>query len=185
MTEKQAIYYELLAIRCRRGQREALEELVRGWEKRLFYYIRRLIDDEQTAWQVLQETWLKVLQGIKKLREPRKLPAWLYTIARRTALSHLRSKYSKQALLEADENISGLEDRDSALEFDNAEQVHYGLGRISLPHREVLTLFFLQDLSTEEVAEVLNIPAGTVKSRLHFAKRALRSVLEMEEQSHE
>jgi RNA polymerase sigma-70 factor (ECF subfamily) len=174
MTEKQAIYYELLAIRCRRGQKEALEELVRGWEKRLFYYIRRVVDDEQIAWQVLQETWLKVLQGIKKLREPRKLPAWLYTIARRTALSHLRSKYSKQALLGTDENVSDLED-----------QVHYGLGRISLPHREVLTLFFMQDLSTEEVAEVLNIPVGTVKSRLHFAKRALRSVLEMEEQSHE
>ena len=64
MTEKQAIYYELLVLRCQRGQRDALEELVRNWEKRLFYYVRRLVGDEQTAWQVLQETWVKVLVGV-------------------------------------------------------------------------------------------------------------------------
>jgi len=55
LTDKEAIYCELLVLRCWRGQKDALEELVRSWEKRLFYYIRRLVDDEQTAWQVLQE----------------------------------------------------------------------------------------------------------------------------------
>jgi RNA polymerase sigma-70 factor (ECF subfamily) len=65
--------------------------------------------------------------------------------------------------------------------FEDAEQVHRALGRISLPHREVLTLFFLEDLSQEQMAEVLGIPLGTVKSRLSYAKRALRSVLEQEE----
>ena len=181
MTEKEAIYYQLLVLRCRQGQKEALEELVRRWEKRLFYYIRRLVEDEQDAWQILQETWVKVLRGIKKLREPRSLPAWLYGIARKTTMSHLRAEYAKQALFESDENISDSEGRNSNFNFDDAEQVHYGLGRISLPHREVLTLFFLQDLSTEEIAGVLNIPAGTVKSRLYYAKQALKRVLEKEE----
>ena len=82
MADKQAIYYELLVLRCCRGQKEALEELVTSWERRLFYYIHRLVDDEQDAWIILQETWVKVLQNIKKLREPRKLPVWLYSIAR-------------------------------------------------------------------------------------------------------
>jgi hypothetical protein len=72
LTEKQAIYYEHLVLPRQRGQADAFRDLVRTWEKRLFYYIRRLIDDEQDAWQVLQETWLKVLAGIKKLRQPRK-----------------------------------------------------------------------------------------------------------------
>ncbi|MHC4619728.1 MAG: hypothetical protein ACYTEQ_18435, partial [Planctomycetota bacterium] len=53
LTEKEAIYYELLVLRCRRGQKDAFEELVRDWQMRLFYYIRRLVDDEQTAWQLL------------------------------------------------------------------------------------------------------------------------------------
>lgn len=178
MSEKETIYYELLVLRCRQGQKDALEELVRGWEKRLFYYIRRLVEDEQDAWQILQETWVKVLQGIKKLRQPQKLPSWLYSIARKTTMSHLRAEYAKQALFESDENISDSEGRNSNFNFDDAEQVHYGLGRISLPHREVLTLFFLQDLSTEEIAEVLKTPIGTIKSRLYYAKRALKAVLE-------
>ena len=65
MSDKKAIYYELLILRCKRGQKEALEELVSNWEKRLFYYIRRLIEDEQEAWSILQEVWVKVLQNIK------------------------------------------------------------------------------------------------------------------------
>lgn len=182
MTEKEAIYYELLVLRCRRGQRNALEELIRTWEGRLFYYIRRLVDDEQQAWQILQQTWVKVLGGIKKLREPRKLPSWLYRIARNTAMSHLRAEYSNRALLEESKNLADVEDNGDNLAFEDAEQIHYGLGQISLHHREVLTLFFLQEMSVERVAEVLEIPAGTVKSRLYHARRALKAVLEKEPQ---
>lgn len=185
MTRKDAIYCELLVLRCQRGQKDALEELVRDWQMRLFYYICRLVDDEQTAWQVLQETWVKVLRNIGKLREPRKLPAWLYSIARKTAISHLRAEYRERAFFEADGTAKNTEQDDCELSFEDAEQVHYGLGRISLPHREILTLFFLRDLSLEEIARVLSIPRGTVKSRLHYARRALRTVLEKEDQRYE
>jgi len=180
LDDKQAIYYELLILRCCRGQKEALEELVTSWERRLFYYIHRLVDDEQDAWVILQETWVKVLQNIKKVREPRKLPVWLYSIARNTAISHLRKSYSEKAIFKYDENISNMGDCDSNLSFDNAEQIHYGLGLISLQHRDVLTLFFLRDLSLEEIAQILHVPVGTVKSRLYYAKQALKDVLKKE-----
>ena len=185
MTEKQAIYYELLVQRCRRGRKDALEELVGTWEKRLFYYIRRLVDNEQDAWQILQETWLKVLRGIGTLKEPRNLPAWLYCIARNTAVSHLRAGYCEQAFRESNAGCSDVHGCDPNLDFDNAERVHYGLGRIPLVHRDILTLFFLRDLSIEQIAEVMTIPVGTVKSRLHYAKRALKAVLEEREPEHE
>jgi RNA polymerase sigma factor (sigma-70 family) len=185
LTEKEAIYYELLVLRCRQGQKSAFEELVRMWEQRLFYYIRRLVDDEQEAWQILQEIWVKVLRGIRKLREPRKLPTWLYITARNTAISHIRHENARQSFFENSKNISSNVGRDCTLSFDDAEQVHYGLGRISLQHRDVLTLFFLQDLSAEEIGEVLEVPVGTVKSRLYYAKRALKAVLEKEESNYE
>ena len=185
MSDKEAIYYELLVLRCRRGQKSAFEQLFRAWERPLFYYIRRLVDNEQVAWQILQETWVKVLRGIRKLREPRNLPAWLYSVARKTAMSHFRAEYAKQAFFDNNGNITDTAECDHAPNFDDAEQVHYGLGRLSLPHREVLTLFFLQDLSVEEIAHVLEIPVGTVKSRLYYAKRSLKAVLEKEEQKYE
>ena len=181
MTEKEEVYYELLILRCRRGQKAALEELVQNWEKRLFYYIRRLVDDEQDVWQILQETWVKVLSGIGKLREPRRLSAWLYSIARNTAISHLRRQYKKEILLGQNEDICDVEDDSVNLSLEDAEQIHYGLGRLPLHHREVLTLFFLQDLRVEEISEVLEIPSGTVRSRLYHAKRALKNILEEKE----
>lgn len=176
--EKELIYYELLVLRCQRGETGAVEELIHNWEKRLFYYVRRLVDNEQDAWDILQETWLKVIQGIRLLREPRKLPTWLYRIARNTTMSHLRDEYSKRALLAKSESPPNSEGSPEGFVFEDAERVHCGLSRISLPHREVLTLYFLQDLSLEGVADVLGVPLGTVKSRLHYAKRALRAILE-------
>lgn len=97
MTDKEAIYHELLVLRCRRGQKSAFEELLRMCEKRLFYYIRRIVDDENDACQILQETWVMVLRGIRKLRDPRKLPVWLYRTARNTAITHLR--YDSDSIL--------------------------------------------------------------------------------------
>lgn len=180
ITGKESIYYELLILRCKRREKEALEELIHNWERRLFYYVRRLVDNEQDAWDILQEIWLKVVRSIKSLREPRRLPAWLYRIARNTAMSYFRTQHSKIVLINEDENTSYIDGNDEHFHFEDAEQVHYGLGQISLPHREVLTLYFLHDISLEEIAEVLNIPLGTVKSRLHYAKSALRTVLEKE-----
>lgn len=177
---RKAIYNELLVLRCQQGEEAAWEELVSLWEKRLFYYIRRLIEDEQETWQILQEVWLRVLQGIGKLREPRSLPKWLYAIARHTAMSHLRQVYTQKTIVATSEAPPNAGTDDDLFRFIDAEQVHYGLGRISLAHREVLTLFFLQDLSVDDIAELLEVPAGTVKSRLYYARRALRSVLEKE-----
>jgi RNA polymerase sigma-70 factor, ECF subfamily len=182
LTEKEAIYCELLVLRCRRGQKDALEEVVRTWERRLFYYVRRLVGDEQEAWQILQDTWLKVLRGIGSLREPRNLPAWLYGIARNTAFSHLRARHAEESLLTSQADAADAAQTGPDLEFEDAERVQYGLGRISLEHRDVLTLFFLQDLSIEQIAGVVNVPEGTVKSRIYHAKRALKKILEAREQ---
>jgi len=74
ITHKDTIYNELLVIRCRRGDNDAFKELIGNWERRIFYYIRRLVGDEQDAWDILQETWIKAFKGIGRLREPARLP---------------------------------------------------------------------------------------------------------------
>jgi RNA polymerase sigma-70 factor (ECF subfamily) len=183
--DKDAVARELLALRCRRGDRAALEELVQAYEKRLLYFVRRLVRDEADAWDVLQKTWLKVLHGISGLSDPCSLTPWLYRVARNTALSHVRlhepycEPLTDRADAVADTSANGQP------QWENAEQVHRGLLALSLPHREVLTLFFLEDLSVDEVASVLGVPPGTVKSRLHYAKLELRKALEGKLPHHE
>jgi RNA polymerase sigma-70 factor, ECF subfamily len=180
MTDKERIYDELLVLRCRRKDRDAFPELIHRWEKKLFYFIRRLVSDEEDAWDILQETWIKVLQGIGSLQNPGSLASWLYSIARYTTMDHFRGRYAEVQTEETYEETLAEIPEDNPWDFDDAERVHRGLDRISLAHREALTLFFLEDFSIEEIASILNVAPGTVKSRLHYAKRALRTVLEEE-----
>ena len=125
-------------------------------------------------------------RGIRSLRDSSRLAPWLYTIARRTAMNHFRSKYARRET-QTSEVITDetADDQDEQLNLENAELVHFGLGRLGLPEREVLTLYFLDDLTIGEIAALLEIPAGTVKSRLFKARRDLRRVLEEEAHRHD
>ena len=180
MQSKERIYNELLVFRCRRGNKQAFEELVKAWEKRLLYYIRRLIADEQQAWQVLQETWLEVLKAIKRLKDPARFAAWLYSIARHKAMDVMRAEYREATRNETIKHENHPHNDNALHVFDKVDQVHYGLSKIAVHHREILTLFFLEDLSLTDIAKVLSVPLGTAKSRLHYAKQALRAALEKE-----
>jgi RNA polymerase sigma-70 factor (ECF subfamily) len=178
---KEAVQQELLVLRCQRGERAALDELIRHWETRLFYYVRRLVASEEDAWDVLQQTWVRVLKGIKTVSAPDRLPVWLYQVARASALSHWRGHYRASARIDQDFDLGEIPEDQSDDHHDDCELVHLGLSRISLPHREVLTLHFLENFRLDQMAEILGIPEGTVKSRLFHARRALRDALEPEE----
>jgi RNA polymerase sigma-70 factor (ECF subfamily) len=175
--EKEAAYDEWLVVRCQQGQKEAFEELIRRWESRLFYYIRRLTPGEQDAWDVLQKVWLAVIGGIKNLQDRRSLPIWLYRLARNCAASQFRAERFDREFRLPSEDLSYIEEDDPDFTLENAEQVHHGLAKLALPFREVLTLFFLEGMSVAQIARIVDVPEGTVKSRLHHAKQALRSVL--------
>jgi len=184
-TDRETVYSEWLVLRLKDGQKPAFEELIRHWEKRLFYYVRRIVPTEEDAWDVLQQTWMKVLKGIGSLKDHGALATWLYRIARDTALSRWREEYKERARRDESNDLTGLEAQVDDFRPEDAQRVHRALGRLSVMHREVLTLYFLDDLSMNQVAEVLEVPLGTVKSRLHHAKSALRSVLSQEDGRHD
>jgi RNA polymerase sigma-70 factor, ECF subfamily len=178
LSTRDLIQCELLVLRCKRRDSQAASELVSMFQRALFYYIHRLVDSEEDAWDVLQETWMSVFRSLSSLNDPCALPAFLYRVARNHALSRLRKRKLDGRL------ISHLDPPDPAGQADidftreDAAEVHVALQRLPLAHREVLTLFFLQDLSIKEIASVLTLPEGTVKSRLHHAKQSLRKLIE-------
>jgi RNA polymerase sigma-70 factor (ECF subfamily) len=177
---------ELLVIRCKRRDMAAWDELVRRWNDRLLYYLRRLIDDEHDATNALQEVWLHAFRGVHGLKNDSRLAPWLYRIARRTAMNHFRSRYARREEIKSEAVADVVDDNpDTQLHFENAELVHYAFARLGLPEREALTLYFLEDLTVAEMAELLEIPTGTVKSRLFKARQDLRRVLEREDPIHE
>jgi RNA polymerase sigma-70 factor (ECF subfamily) len=171
---------DLLARRCQRGDTRAWHAVVARYEKRLLYFVRRLVEDERDALDVLQQTWMSALASIGRLGEPRALRTWLYRIARNEAVNHLRRNGRRMESTDspAVESAPDGSADDEMWSAECAEHVHAALSKLSPSHREVLTLHFLEDASVEEIAAVLDVPAGTVKSRLHYARAALREQLQ-------
>ena len=175
--DKNEIYCELLLLRSRRGDSRAFRELVEIFERRLLYYLRRLANNEQEAWDILQQVWIKVIRNIRSIKNPRKFKSWLYTVAHHTAADRISALVKERARRE-EIDLDEMADENSDFEpFENASLVHYGLSKLSVDQREILTLFFLEEFSIADNAGILKLPDGTVKSRLRRARNALRSIL--------
>jgi RNA polymerase sigma-70 factor (ECF subfamily) len=171
-------YDEWLAIRCVLGEPGAFEEMVREMERPLLYYAAKLLGDDDRALDVLQEVWIAAFRTIRRLDQPQRLRAWLYRITRSRALDRLRSERSR-LMAERSRALSGEEEPgdDPTFNQEDAAELHRALDTIDLKHREVLVLHFIDDLSIAEIASVVGGPPGTVKSRIHYAKRALKEAL--------
>ena len=148
------------------------ELLVGIWNDPVWTYVRRMIGSSQ-ADDVAQEVWLAVVRGLPRLKEPGRFAPWLFTIARRTVANRLREEYGRHEVLAEEEQATA--DPADAL-VDRAELLA-GLSGLPVREREILVLFYLEDLSLEDCAEICAIPVGTVKSRLSRARRMLRDHL--------
>lgn len=170
-------------LQAQQGDSEAFRSLVNRYERQLFYYMMRFTPNPDHAADTLQDVWLTVFRGLKNLRAPEAFRVWLYQITHDKIASFVRREARKEQIFEAFTNEQTVDGFYEDPLFDDAELVHRALDSLSPEHREALTLRFLEDLSLEEIAETLRCQLGTVKSRLHYAKLAVRKFLE--ERSHE
>ncbi|MCW4461699.1 RNA polymerase sigma factor [Sphingomonas sp. BT-65] len=168
---------ELIVIRCQLGDRRAFDALIARWAAPLAAYARRVTQDGEAAAELTQDIWLRTFRGIDRLRDPQRFRSWLFGVAHRAFADSLRRRYA--ALPLAEEDTDALLD-ETASDHENLDLVERGLARLPPVEREILTLFYLQELPIAEIAEALAIASGTVKSRLHRARHLLRDVLEEE-----
>jgi RNA polymerase sigma-70 factor, ECF subfamily len=174
---KDGVQFEWLALRCQTGDSEAFADLIAVMERPLLYYATGLTGNQDAALDVLQDVWLRVFHGIRKLKEPSSLKPWLYAITHGVAVDRVRKQYKRD---KADQSQLDdvLNDDEPAFDERDATAVHDALSRLGVKHREVLVLHFLQDLSILEIANVVGCSEGTVKSRIHYAKRQMKQILE-------
>jgi RNA polymerase sigma-70 factor (ECF subfamily) len=176
MDSENRIRYEWIALRCQSGEPGAFEDLIAVMERPLLYYATSLTGNADSGLDVLQDVWIKAFRSIRKLKDPGSLRSWLYTITHGIAVDRIRRNSSRELA----EKIQ-LEDFEEAEEPSFAEAdapaLHQALSEIGFKHREVLVLHFLEDLSIAEIAKVVGCSEGTVKSRIHYAKRAVKEIL--------
>ncbi len=171
------VQFEWLALRCQTGDPDAFADLIAVMERPLLYYVRSLTGNQDVALDVLQDCWLKAVRGIRRLKDPGSLKPWLYAIAHGVAIDRIRRDYRRdkadQAQLDDAFNIE-----EPSFDQEDATAIRDALSRLGVKHREVLVLHFLQDLSILEIANVVGCSEGTVKSRIHYAKRQMKQILE-------
>jgi len=177
-----ADHLELLAVRCQMGEREALDALVARWHLPLWKYARRLTGSDDAAADAVQEVWLRVLRGLPALREPARLRPWIFGIARRALMDRLRVQYSAPSIADVDVEELGANADAHGLRGD-FDELKGELESMPVLERDVLVLFYLDELSLAELADVLAVPIGTAKSRLFRARRMLRARLDHSKES--
>jgi RNA polymerase sigma-70 factor (ECF subfamily) len=170
------LYEQVLLLRCQAGDEAAFVEIVFGYDPRLRYFLRKLVHQTHLVDDLLQEVWLDVHRGLPKLRELAAFRSWLYRIARDRAMRHLRKREPVAALPEDFELLEEVDE--TAFTFEDVAHIHAALDQLPPAQREVLVLRYLEAMSYNEIGQVIAVPPGTVRSRLHYAKQTLRHELE-------
>jgi len=169
---KRQLYTEYLVIRSQQGEKKAFELLVEMWQKPLWNFAYRYTGDEAATWDMVQETWTAAIKGLDGLERPSLFVSWMFRILTNKCIDHIRKKQTEQQTLKQvfapirePEDLEGLDSLPAAL------------GKLSDEQRTLLSLRFGQGLETGQIAAILDIAEGTVRTRLHRTLTQLRKII--------
>ena len=166
---------QILVFRCQLGDELAFEQLLTDYDSRLRYYVRRILGSSDKAEDIMQVVWLTVWRQLPKLRNVEAFRLWLYRIARNIAFQSLRVSSKELALCD---DLGAPDEQDETFTPEDAAAIHAALDRLNPAHKEALVLRFLEGMAYEEIAQLVGCPLGTIRSRIHYAKKALRREME-------
>lgn len=172
---------EYLVLLSQAGSSEAMDGLARRWTPRLLRYAARVLggssQSADTARDVVQETWVGAIRGLRGLRDPAQFPAWIYGIATRKCADAIRANMRRRRL-DQPAAAGDAYRQEPSVRVEHQIDVAAGIRQLPPKQRAVVHLFYVADLTVEEIAAALRIPTGTVKSRLHHAREALKRHLD-------
>jgi RNA polymerase sigma-70 factor, ECF subfamily len=177
----------VLISECLGGNPSAFGVLVRRYQDRLFNTVFRMVGNADDAQDVVQEAFLSAYQSLDGFKGDSQFFTWLYRIAVNNAISYKRKQRLSLSLNRGKNGEQGIElpdhsemsRPDYALEMAEQERrIQHALNRLSVEHRAVLILKDMEGQKYESMAEILQVPIGTIRSRLHRARLELRELLD-------
>ncbi len=175
----------LLVAASKNGDQDAFAQLVQRYQRRVFNLVYRMLQQYEEATEITQETFLAAWQGLPAFRGDARFPTWLYRIAYNCSLKQLELRKRDRALQVALETEQVLEDANNEnranAEIDARDRqalIQEHLSHLPAKYRIVLILRHLQDMTYEEMAEILAIPIGTIKTHLFRARNLLKERLQ-------
>lgn len=163
---------DLLVLAAQRGNQQAFGLLFKLLHKPLISFAIKLSEDKELACDAVQDSWIKASRNIRRLKDPRAFKSWIYRLVRWRTLDLLRVKTRDSARLEPiDENTISARRSDRS---ENRSEIGSLISKLPATEKEIIHLFYLNEMTIAEISVVLEIPAGTVKSRLNRARNLLR-----------
>jgi RNA polymerase sigma-70 factor (ECF subfamily) len=172
---------QLPVARARAGEPAAWESLFQRYQLPIYVYVFELVHQEQTSLDIVQETFVAAVRHLASLREDGKFGSWLFGIAHQKCLQRWRQQDRESAALEQIANTPeefGEDPGELLIRREEEAQFMKLLGQLPPAHRSVLLLHFIEDFSLEEIARITGVHLGTVKSRMHYAKKSMRKLWE-------
>ena len=184
-TREERALEELLVLRCQARDRAALDLLVERWHPRLLRLVRRLTQEHDVD-EVVQEIWLSIVRGLQGLRDPAHFASWAYRLASNKCVDWIRGRQRDRGLGRqmAEQPLAVLSRAGVISEAEPQQDettlgtMRAGLAELSAAHRTVLEMHYLDELPLAHIAKALDVPRGTIKSRLFHARKRLREHLE-------
>jgi RNA polymerase sigma-70 factor (ECF subfamily) len=175
----QRVVEEYLVMLARGGSRDAFDELVRAFTPRLARFVARTLGASDGVRDVVQESWLAAVRGLRGLDDPARFQGWLYGIARRKCVDAIRGAQRARRLAEsAREEVLATEHANLADRARQSERdLSTAIAGLNAEQREIVTLYYGDGLDVDELAVVLDVPVGTVKSRLFHARQAIKKLV--------
>jgi RNA polymerase sigma-70 factor (ECF subfamily) len=169
---------QLSACRARAGDPTAWNALFKRYQLPLYTYVFELIHHEQASLDIVQESFINAVRHIGALREDKKFGSWLFGIAHQKCAQHWRKQRPENIPIEEQGDFPDNAASPSEMLISKEQEAEFMrvIYRLSPPHRAVLLLHFVEDFSIEDIAAITGARPGTVKSRLHYAKNALRQL---------
>jgi RNA polymerase sigma-70 factor (ECF subfamily) len=176
-----AEHEHLPVAQARAGDPAAWDALFRRYQLPLYTYVFEWVHDEQAALDIVQETFVNAARHLGSLREDARFGGWLFGIAHQKCTQRWRKQAREADWLdgarEAEPELGAGPD-ELLIRQEQEEEFMRLMDQLPMPQRSVLLLHFVEEFSIEEIAHITGVPAGTVKSRLHYGKSALKELLE-------
>ncbi len=178
MKDPEDIHDEWLVLRCQDGDSAALAELIDRWQPRLWRQAMRLTADRDAANDTVQQAWIAIIRGLARLNDAACFRRWAYQIVTYKCADWVRQRQRERAQTGALDSKPDEQPSPAADATDDVELLREALKQLSPERRMVLSMFYVEKMPLAEIAHVLSLPVGTVKSRLHYAKQELKTILE-------
>jgi len=177
MRSARDIANEMLVLKAQSGDAAAFDALVRHWSPVILRYCQRLTQDPDIAQDAMQTCWVKAIKALKTLDDAACFPAWILRIASRVSADALRRKIRRR---QTDDAMAQMPVQNPAPSSHVAIDMQAAIMGLKADDRILVGMFYGQDLGVAQIAVMLGVPEGTVKSRLYTVRKTLRVFLEGE-----